>query len=52
MDIVAALFMEQEIRLSYRHLKKLLKKMCLRRERPESDMQSIITAMLDDLAGV
>ena len=50
-DIIAALFIQHGIRLSYRHLKRLLKKMCLRRKRPESDMQSIITAMLDEMAG-
>ena len=49
-DIVAVLFMQQGMRLSYRHLKRLLKKMCLRRKRPESDMQIPLTAMLDELA--
>ena len=48
-DIVV-LFMQQGIRLSYRHLKRLFKKIGLRQKRPESDMQSIITAMLDELA--
>ena len=44
-DIVAVLFMQPGIHLGYRHLKRLLKKMCLRRKRPESDMQIILTAL-------
>ena len=49
-DILAVLFRQEGIRLSYMHLKRLLKKMCLRRKRPESDIQIILTAMLDELA--
>ena len=52
-DILVVLFRQEGIRLSYMHLKRLLKKMCLRSKRPkrpESDIQIILTAMLDELA--